>query len=88
MIFTQRSGVESLIEDVNRPFYSRRRRVMYTAAGATVLPVRRWISSTMGIAEVENREEDHVLELAERLPSHAAPAFSDVWSNGDKNIQR
>ena len=43
-----RSGVESLIQDVNRPFCSRRRSVMYTAAGATVLPVRRWISSTMG----------------------------------------
>jgi hypothetical protein len=40
------------------------------------------------IAEVENREQDHVLELAERFPSHAAPALSDVWSNDDKNIQR
>ena len=40
------------------------------------------------IAEVHNGEEDHLLELAERFPSHAAPAFGDVWCNGDKNIQR
>jgi hypothetical protein len=37
---------------------------------------------------VQNGEEDHVLELAERFPSHAAPAFSDVRSSDDKNIQR
>jgi hypothetical protein len=40
------------------------------------------------IAEMQNREEDHLLELAERFPTHAAPAFNDVWSNDDKNIQR
>jgi hypothetical protein len=28
------------------------------------------------IAEVQNGEEDHVLELAERFPRHAEPAFS------------
>ena len=27
------------------------------------------------IAKVQNGEEDHVLELAERFPSHRAPAF-------------
>jgi hypothetical protein len=86
-----RSGVESLIQDVNSPFCSRRRRVTYTAAGATVLPVRRWIHdghAIDAIAEMKNREEDQVLELAERFPSHAAPAFSGGWSNDDKNIQR
>jgi hypothetical protein len=40
------------------------------------------------IAEVQNGEKDNVLELAERFPTQATPAFSDLWSNDDKNIQR
>jgi hypothetical protein len=33
------------------------------------------------IAEVQNGEEDHLLELAERLASHGRPAFGDARPN-------
>jgi hypothetical protein len=36
---------------------------------------------------VENREQHHVLELAERFPRHGAPGF-EVRGGTDKNIQR